>query len=174
MATPSARISSIAERIMYDATPLPRYSGATTTATMPLIGTLRPPNHCPIRNMPMPAYFRTAHPTAIGNVMLTGVNVPVRIGTATVMPGDLVFGDVEGVYFIPPALLEPVLDNADVIHVHDEWTRLKFDEGKYKSRDIYGSPTDPALKAEYEVYLKKRLAEIAAAKELSPIRPVPM
>jgi len=79
-----------------------------------------------------------------------------------VMPGDLVFGDVEGVYFIPPALAEAVLDNADVIHVHDEWSRLKFDEGKYKSREIYGSPTDPALKAEYEAYLKKRLSEIRA------------
>ena len=98
-----------------------------------------------IRNMAMPAYFRTAHPTAIGNVMMTGINMPVRIGRTTVMPGDLVFGDVEGVYFIPPALVEPVLDNADVTHVHDEWTRMKFDEGKYKSREIYGSPTDPAL-----------------------------
>ena len=115
-----------------------------------------------IRNMAMPAYFRTAHPTAIGNVMLTGINVPVRIGRTTVMPGDLVFGDVEGVYFIPPALVEPVLDNADVIHVHDEWTRRKFDEGKYKSREIYGSPSDPTLKAEYEAYLKKRLSEIRA------------
>jgi regulator of RNase E activity RraA len=115
-----------------------------------------------IRNMDMPAYFRTAHPTAIGNVMLTGINVPVRIGRTTVMPGDLVFGDVEGVYFIPPTLVEPVLDNADTIHVHDEWTRKKFDEGKYKSREIYGSPSDPALKAEYEAYLRKRLAEIRA------------
>ena len=36
----------------------------------------------------------------------------------------------------------------------------KFDEGKYKSSEIYGSPRDPALKKEYEEYLKKRLAEI--------------
>jgi hypothetical protein len=78
------------------------------------------------------------------------------------MPGDLVFGDAEGVYFIPPALVEPVLDNADEIHVHDEWTRMKFDEGKYKSREIYGTPTDPSLRAEYQTYLKKRLAEIRA------------
>ena len=34
--------------------------------------------------------------------MLTGINVPVRIGNVTVMPGDLVVGDREGVYFIPP------------------------------------------------------------------------
>jgi regulator of RNase E activity RraA len=113
-----------------------------------------------IRTMKMPAYFRTAHPTAIGNVMISGVNIPVRIGRATVMPGDLVFGDAEGVYFIPPSLVRQVLDNADVIHIHDEWTRRKFDEGKYKSREIYGSPADPALKQEYQDYLKRRLEEL--------------
>jgi len=113
-----------------------------------------------ISAMEMPAYFRSAHPSYLTNVIITGINVPVRIGNATVMPGDLVVGDSEGVYFIPPALVEPVVDNADVVHVHDEWTRMKFDEGKYKSRDIYGSPRDPALKAEYDAYLKKRLEEI--------------
>jgi regulator of RNase E activity RraA len=112
-----------------------------------------------ISRMDMPAYYRHAHPTAIGNVIISGINVPVRIGNTTVLPGDLVFGDAEGVYFIPPALVEQVVDNADVIHIHDEWTRLKFNEGKYKSRDIYGSPTDPALKKEYDEYLKKRLEE---------------
>jgi regulator of RNase E activity RraA len=117
-----------------------------------------------ISRMDMPAYFRSAHPTAINNVMISGVNVPVRIGKATVMPGDLVFGDAEGVYFIPPALVEKVVDNADEIHVHDEWTRKKFDEGRYKSADIYGTPKDPELKKEYEEYLKKRLAEIRASR----------
>jgi regulator of RNase E activity RraA len=113
-----------------------------------------------IAEMEMPAYFRAAHPTAIGNVMLTGINIPVRIGNATVMPGDLVFGDREGVYFIPPQLVKEVLDRADTTHVHDEWTRKKFDEGKYKSSEIYGSPRDPALKKEYDEYLKKRLEKI--------------
>ena len=115
-----------------------------------------------IAEMDMPAYYRHTHPSAIANVTLTGINIPVRIGNVTVLPGDLVVGDREGVYFIPPALVTAVVDNADVIHVHDEWTRKKFDEGKYKSREIYGSPTDPALKAEYDAYLKKRLAEIRA------------
>jgi regulator of RNase E activity RraA len=113
-----------------------------------------------IAQMPMPAYYRHAHPTAIGNVMLTGINVPIRVGGVTVMPGDLVVGDREGVYFIPPSLVTKVLDTADETHVHDEWTRKKFDEGKYRSSDIYGSPKDPALKKEYEEYLKRRLAEI--------------
>ena len=79
------------------------------------------------------------------------------------MPGDMVFGDKEGVYFIPPQLVENVLDNADVIHIHDEWTRKKFNEGTYKSSEIYPSPRDPALKAEYDGYLKKRISELKAA-----------
>jgi 4-hydroxy-4-methyl-2-oxoglutarate aldolase len=113
-----------------------------------------------ISGMDMPAYFRSVHPSAISNVMVSGINIPVRIGNATVMPGDLVFGDSEGVYFIPPALVQQVVENADIIHIHDEWTRMKFDEGKYKSSEIYGTPKDPALKQEYEDYLKKRLEEL--------------
>lgn len=113
-----------------------------------------------IAGMDMPAYFRHAHPSFIANVMLTGINVPVRIGKVTVMPGDLVVGDREGVYFIPPQLVTQVLDNADVVHIHDEWTRKKFDEGKYKSSEIYSTPRDPALKKEYDEYLKRRLEEI--------------
>jgi regulator of RNase E activity RraA len=112
----------------------------------------------------MPAYFRHAHPTAIRDVMLTGINVPIRIGDVTVNPGDLVFGDREGLYFVPPSLVETILDQADVTHIHDEWTKKKFDEGKYKSSEIYGSPSDPALKKEYEDYLAKRLAELKAKK----------
>ena len=113
-----------------------------------------------IAQMAMPAYFRHAQPTAIGNVMLTGINIPVRIGEATVMPGDLVVGDREGIYFIPPQLVQPVVDNADTIHIHDEWTRMKFDTGKYKSSEIYGSPRDPELKKEYEAFLKQRQDEL--------------
>jgi 4-hydroxy-4-methyl-2-oxoglutarate aldolase len=121
-----------------------------------------------ISEMDMPAYFRYAHPSYIANVMLTGINVPVRIGKVTVMPGDLVVGDQEGVYFIPPQLVTQVVDNADTIHIHDEWTRKKFDEGKYKSSEIYSTPKDPELKKEYQEYLKKRLEEIRAKTSSQP------
>ncbi|MGE5054585.1 MAG: RraA family protein [Acidobacteriota bacterium] len=113
-----------------------------------------------IAKIDMPAYYRSADPTPIGNVMLTGINVPIRIGGVTVMPGDLVVGDREGVYFVPPQLVKEVLDHADETHIHDEWTKKKFDEGKYKSAEIYGSPKDPKLQEEYREYLKKRLDEI--------------
>ncbi|MSV29288.1 MAG: dimethylmenaquinone methyltransferase, partial [Bryobacterales bacterium] len=109
----------------------------------------------------MGGYYRGAVPPAINNVMVSGLNVPVRIGHTTVMPGDVVLGDREGVFFIPPHLVQEILDEAEVTHVHDEWTKRKFDEGKYKSSEIYGRPTDPALIKEYEDYLKQKIGPAA-------------
>jgi regulator of RNase E activity RraA len=91
--------------------------------------------------------------------MVTGINIPVQIGKAIVMPGDVVFGDSEGVYFIPPQLVKEVVDTADETHIHDEWTKKKFAEGKYNSTDIYPRPGDPALQKEYQDYLKSRLGK---------------
>lgn len=113
-----------------------------------------------ITEIDMPGYFRATDPTPIGNVMLTGINIPIRIGDVTVMPGDLAVGDREGVYFIPPQFVKEVLDRADEIHVHDDWTKKKFAEGKYKSSEIYSSPSDPKLKQEYQEYLKQKLEEL--------------
>lgn len=120
-----------------------------------------------IQDMRMPCYYRYAHPSALTpqTTTVAGFNIPIRIGNVTVMPGDLVAGDKEGVSFIPPSLAEGILDRADTLHIHDEWTRKKFDEGKYKSSEIYSSPKDPALQKEYQEYLAKRLAEIKAGRE---------
>ncbi|HUQ93234.1 MAG TPA: hypothetical protein VM120_16240 [Bryobacteraceae bacterium] len=130
---------------------------ATRTGGMVIDGAIRDLEG--IFELPMAAYFRGVHPSAIGNVMLTGVNIPIRIGNATVMPGDVVFGDREGVYFIPPHMVEQVVTRADTTKIHDEWTKAKFKTGRYKSSELYPSPSDPALKREYDEYLKKKLAE---------------
>lgn len=107
----------------------------------------------------MPVYYRAAHPSAITGVMLTAVNTPVRIGKATVMPGDVVLGDREGVYFIPPQFVQKILEVAEVTQVRDEWNRQKLMTGKYKSSEIYSTPEDPALKKELDEYIKKRLGK---------------
>lgn len=131
---------------------------ATKSAGMVVDGSIRDLEG--IATMEMPLYFKHADPTAISGVTVAGWNIPVRIGTVTVLPGDLVVGDREGLNFVAPTRVEQMLDRADTTHVHDEWTRKKFDEGKYKSSEIYGSPRDPELKKEYNEYLKKRLEEI--------------
>jgi 4-hydroxy-4-methyl-2-oxoglutarate aldolase len=107
--------------------------------------------------MKMNIYYRGVHPSAVRDVMLTGLNVPVRIGGAVVMPGDIVFGDRTGVYFVPPHLAEQILKRAKETHIHDEWTKDKFTKGRYKSTDLYPTPKDQKLRDEYEEYKKKRM-----------------
>ncbi|MEP7145037.1 MAG: RraA family protein, partial [Ferruginibacter sp.] len=43
-------------------------------------------------------------PSYIQQMMLAGINVPVRIGRATVLPGDVVLAKKNGIVFIPAAL----------------------------------------------------------------------
>ncbi len=100
----------------------------------------------------MPAYYRGTHPGALTGALLTGVNVPVRIGDVTVMPGDIVLGDRDGILFIPPHLAEEIVASAKTQRLRDKWVKDKFDLGKYKSGEIYGRPTDPALLKEFLEY----------------------
>jgi regulator of RNase E activity RraA len=109
-----------------------------------------------IQKTGMPAYYRGTHPGSLTNVMLTGINVPVRIGDAIVMPGDIVLGDRDGILFIPPQMVEEVIESARTQRLRDEWVKSKFDLGKYKSGEIYGRPTDPALLKEFEEFLKQK------------------
>lgn len=102
----------------------------------------------------MPAYYRGTSPDSLSNVMLTGINIPIRIGGATVMPGDVVLGDEEGVLFIPPHLVQDALKAADSTRARDEWIKQKMDTRKYKSSELYGTPRDPALRKEMEDYIK--------------------
>jgi regulator of RNase E activity RraA len=53
-------------------------------------------------------FAREFNATHQHDVMLMGINVPVRIGGVTVMPGDIVMGTREGVIFIPSHLAEEV------------------------------------------------------------------
>jgi len=117
-----------------------------------------------VSEIKLPAYVRTITPTWFGGSTLYGYNVPVRMGNVVVMPGDLAVGDKEGVAFVPPTVAESVLDKADETHIHDEWTKMMFDRGKYKSTDIYPSPRAEELRKEYQEYLKKKLDELKAAR----------
>ena len=112
-----------------------------------------------IAELNVPIFTRGYHPSG-RNAMVAGINVPIRVGGVTVMPGDIVLGDREGVVFIPAHLVESVVERAEIARLHDEWTKKKFMTGKYKASEIYSSPKDPALKKEYEDWLRKRKAEL--------------
>ena len=81
-------------------------------------------------------FMRGVDPTAIRDVTLVGVNVPVRIGTATVLPGDVVLGTPSGVIFIPPQLAKDVAEAGQEIRVRDRFGKLRLAERVYTSAQI--------------------------------------
>lgn len=60
-------------------------------------------------------FCRGLHPSAILDVTLAGVNIPVRIGEVTVLPGDIILGDYTGVTFIPAHLALQVVEDSENI-----------------------------------------------------------
>lgn len=81
-------------------------------------------------------FVRGVDPSALRDVTLMGINVPIRIGQTTVMPGDIVVSDVEGLTFIPPQLCEEVVEKATMVHYVDEWGHMMLREGKYTPGEI--------------------------------------
>ena len=61
-------------------------------------------------------YYRGIDPTPIRDFVMTGFNVPARLGTgceaAICLPGDIVYGCSGGVLFIPPHMVAEVVEGA--------------------------------------------------------------
>lgn len=82
------------------------------------------------------AFYRGYDPTGIGNMIMTGMNVPCRIGKATCMPGDVVFGTVSGVLFVPPHLAETCVTAAEKSNVRDIFGFKRLKERVYTATEI--------------------------------------
>jgi 4-hydroxy-4-methyl-2-oxoglutarate aldolase len=85
-------------------------------------------------------------PSYIQQMMLGGINVPIRIGRATVLPGDAVLAKKYGVVFIPAHLLDTVVLNAEFISLRDAFGHQRLREGKYTPGQIDTQWTDEIKK----------------------------
>lgn len=82
------------------------------------------------------AFVRGWHPSYIQEMMLGGLNVPIRIGEAHVLPGDVVLAKREGVIFIPPHLAEEVVETAEIVMLRDRFGHQRLREGAYTPGQI--------------------------------------
>jgi regulator of RNase E activity RraA len=82
------------------------------------------------------AYVRDFHPSFLDGVVLAGLNTPVRIGGAVVLPGDVVISEKEGVLFIPAHMAESVIETAEFISVRDRFSKDMLKSGKYNAGQI--------------------------------------
>lgn len=103
----------------------------------------------------MQAYYKNSLPTQGMRVMVTGINIPVRIGRTLVMPGDVVLADREGFWFIPPHMVKDVVESGEMSKARDDWSLMMLGTGKYTSRQIYG-PLTPELQKERDEYVFKK------------------
>lgn len=102
------------------------------------------------------AFVRGIDPSAIAEVTLVGVNIPIRIGGATVLPGDVVLGTSAGVTFIPPALLEEIVVHSEETRLRDEFGKLRLSEGAYSSSQIDTMTWEPEIQADYQRWKERR------------------
>ena len=111
-----------------------------------------------LKEIPDIAIFaRGVDASAIADVTMTGLNVPIRIGEATVLPGDVVLGSVSGLIFIPPHLAQEVVERSERIRLEDTWGQMRIREGKYTSGQVDGNWTD-GMRADFADWLANQPA----------------
>ena len=110
------------------------------------------------------SFVRGWHPTAASpTIMLMGINTPVRIGQATVMPGDVVLGREDGVVFIPPHLAEVVVKTSELVRLRDAFGKIRLREGKYLPGQIDASWSDD-IEADFSRWLEAHTDELPVPK----------
>ena len=103
-------------------------------------------------------FCRGIDPTAIEESTLVGINIPVRIGQATVLPGDAVLGTVTGVVFIPPHMLQKVVEVSEDIGMRDTFGKQRLTEGKYTPGEIDTKWIEP-IEQDFQNWKKEKLAK---------------
>jgi len=100
------------------------------------------------------AWVKGHDPSYIKDMTPTTINTPIRIGDATVFPGDIVFANDYGVVFIPAHLVEDLVKANELTGLRDEFERVLLNQGKYPSGEIHGDWND-GIKNEFRAWLAK-------------------
>lgn len=85
-------------------------------------------------------YYQGIDPTPIRDFVMTGYNVPVRLGdgreAAICLPGDVVYGCSGGVLFIPPQLATEVVENGAKTQVKDMFGFEMISQNRFTTAQI--------------------------------------
>lgn len=82
------------------------------------------------------AWVKGFDPSYIQEMMLGGINIPIRIGRTTVLPGDAVLAKKNGICFIPAHLVADLVINAEFIALRDQFGIQRLKEGKWTPGQI--------------------------------------
>ena len=98
------------------------------------------------------------------NSTMIGINVPIRIGGALVMPGDVVLGRDGGVIFIPPQLAERVVQSSELTRLRDEFGHQRLRAGVYTAGQIDGRWTD-TIETDFTQWLRQNIDRLPVGRD---------
>ena len=104
------------------------------------------------------AFVRDFHPSFLQEMVLMGLNTPIRIGEVMVLPGDLVIAQKEGVLFVPAHLAEQVVATSEFVILKDKFGFEMVKSGKYTPGQIDNQWTD-AIKNDFIKWLQAHPSE---------------
>lgn len=94
----------------------------------------------------MNGLFRKADPSFIQEMQMVQINQPIRIGRATVLPGDIVVAKFGGVVFIPAHLAELVITQSEFIALKDGFSHEVVRSGQFGPADMDTDAWAPKVK----------------------------
>lgn len=101
------------------------------------------------------AFVRGWDPSLIDNMVMTSINRPIRIGTITVLPGDVILAKREGVVVVPAHLAQEVVETSEIVALKDAFGHARLKAGVYTPGQIDTKWTDP-IKADFFKWLESR------------------
>ena len=109
-------------------------------------------------------WIKGSDPSYIQQMMLTSINAPIRIGRATVLPGDVVLAKKYGVIFIPAYLVEDLVLTSEFTALRDEFGHQRLQEKKYLAGQIDSEWTDE-IKKDFLNWLNNYPGKLPMSKE---------
>lgn len=90
-----------------------------------------------IQELQFPVFATGIKPVdSMGRGVVTDYNVPIECGEVTVVPGDLVFADIDGVVVVPASVVEEVIARATDKVTRENHSRSELLAGAYLA-DVY-------------------------------------
>ena len=109
-------------------------------------------------------WIKGSDPSYIQQMMLTSINAPIRVGRATVLPGDIVLAKKYGVIFIPAYLVEDLVLTSEVTALRDEFGHQRLREKKYLAGQI-DSNWSEEIKKDFLNWLSNYPGKLPMSKE---------
>lgn len=107
-----------------------------------------------VASLDIPTYHAGPHPAVLGRKHVPwDADVAIACGGATVLPGDVIVGDADGLIVIPPALVEEVVADAVEQEREEEFIAAMV-EGGERIEGLF--PMNAAWKERYRAWLTQR------------------